>query len=501
MQTLFDFQKESVEKFVKVPTALIGDDMGLGKTVQAIAIDKRKRELYADQFKEAYRGKPITLIVAPLSVLGVWRSHFRDWQPNLRVTTIDPKYRQKFLQDIQYGKYDVYICHWESLRLMPELHKYRWFHVIADEVHRAKNRKSQQTVALKKLPAEHKLGLSGTPADNAPQDFWSILNWILPKKFSAYWTFFRYHVIVKRHDTTGNCGCDKWHQKPYDEIMGCANVEELMEAIKPHYIRRLKEEVLKDLPEKYYTKIYVKLTPQQRRAYDDMRRKMLAWIGEHENEPVAAPIVIAQLTRLQQFACAYAKIVTEVKRRKDCKHPRCKEARKCFGHEVPAIRLDEPSSKLDVVMQLIEDNPNEQFVVFSQSKQVANLLSARLKAKHIPICLLTGDTPQADRDSLVDAFQAGRSRVFVGTIAAGGVGLTLTAASTVVFIDRAWSPSFNRQAEDRLHRIGQRNAVQVIDIVAEDTVDAGRLQRIEQKWSWIKQILGDKVDESLFEEV
>jgi SNF2 family DNA or RNA helicase len=146
-------------------------------------------------------------------------------------------------------------------------------------------------------------------------------------------------------------------------------------------------------------------------------------------------------------------------------------------------------------MQLIEDNPNDQIVVFGQSKQVINMLSHRLTKKNIPTGILTGDTPQGDRGRLVTAFQRGDLRVFAGTIGAGGVGITLTASSTVVFLDRAWSPAVNRQAEDRLHRIGQKNAVQVIDIVARNTVDLGRLQRIRRKWIWLRQILGDQVSE------
>lgn len=469
MAELYPFQKESVEKFVNVPAVLIGDDMGLGKTVQGIALDMRKRQAHGAAF--AKRGKPLTLVVAPLSVLGVWRSHFQEWQPSLKVCVIDSKNRKDFVEAILKGQADIFICHWEAIRLMPELQKITWFHVIADEIHRAKNRKAQQTVALKKLHTEHKLGLSGTPADNAPQDFWSILNWLYPRYFTSYWNFFRKHVIVKRHDLTGACGCKQFHQRAYDEILGCANVDELMSAISKFYIRRLKEDVLTDLPEKYFTRIEVELTVPQRRAYDEMRRRMLAWVGQHEDQPIAAPIVVAQLTRLQQFACAYAKF------------------------EDGKLVLTEPSSKVDLVVQLIEDNPNDQIVVFSQSKQVANMVARRLQANKVPVSVLTGDTKQADRPGVVEAFQAGRTRVFVGTIAAGGVGITLTAASTIVFMDRAWSPSINRQAEDRLHRIGQKNAVQVIDLVATNTVDAGRLQRIELKWSWVKQILGDKVEE------
>jgi SNF2 family DNA or RNA helicase len=142
-------------------------------------------------------------------------------------------------------------------------------------------------------------------------------------------------------------------------------------------------------------------------------------------------------------------------------------------------------------MEILGANPERQFVIFSQSKQVINLLATRLENAGITHGILTGDTPQLDRGHIVAAFQDRKLRVFAGTIQAGGEGITLTAADTVIFIDRTWSPAKNRQAEDRLHRIGQKNAVQVIDLVAVDTVDGGRLQRIEQSWQYIKRLLGD----------
>lgn len=481
---LYDFQEESVTKLSRVANGANGDDMGLGKTIQAIEIDRRKREKTGPTF--AKRGKPLTLVVAPLSVLDVWRSHFAVWQPQLKVMVINPKDRATFVQSFLKGKHDVYVCHWESLRLMPELRRIQWFHVIADEAHRAKNRKAQQTVALKKIPTANKLAMSGTLADNRPDDFWSILNWLYPRTFSSYWRFYNHHVIEVMHNEGWCQACDKQHKRTFKEVIGCAFEDELQQEIKPFYVRRLKEDVLKDLPEKYYTKIEVDLTPQQHRAYEEMRRHMLAWVGEHENEPLAAPVVIAQLTRLQQFACAYGKM--------ESVRLRVKVDEDTYEEKyVNQLRLTEPSSKLDTVMDLILDNPNEQIVVFAQSKQVINMLGQRLRKHNVPTAIYTGDTPRANRDRAVEGFQRGDLRVFAGTIAAGGVGITLTAASTVVFLDRAWSPSVNRQAEDRLHRIGQKNAVQIIDLVARGTVDLGRLQKIDLKWKAIKRILGDKV--------
>jgi SNF2 family DNA or RNA helicase len=483
LRTLYDFQRVGVEKFVEVRAALNADDMGLGKTVQAIALDKIKRE------KTESDERLLTLAIAPLSVLDVWETHFRNWNPKLRVYTIDSKSRKTFEYNIKRAaagksEYDAFICHWTALRLVESLWKVQWFHVIADEVHMAKNRKAQQTVGLKKLHTKNKLGLSGTPADNRPDDLWSILNWLYPNTFSSFWKFYNHHVIIKHHDEIGSCGCSNGHRRPYREVVGTAHTEELHKKIAPFYIRRLKEDVLDDLPNKYYDRITVELPLQQRRAYNEMAESMLAWVGEQQDQPLAAPIVVAQLIRLQQFACAYAEVV-QIK----------KKQRQLDGSWktiwVNVVRLTEPSVKLDAVVQILENNPNNPLVVFAQSKQLIKMLGHRLSAKGISVGLLTGDTPQNQRGPLEKNFQKGEIQVFAGTIKAGGQGITLTRASRVVFLDRVWSPSINRQAEDRLHRIGQKSAVQITDIVARGTVDLGRMQQIRRKWSWIKEILGD----------
>jgi SNF2 family DNA or RNA helicase len=202
-----------------------------------------------------------------------------------------------------------------------------------------------------------------------------------------------------------------------------------------------------------------------------MRKDMLAWVGEHEDEPVSAPVVIAQLTRLQQFSDAFGTI----------------------DKEAGKMVLADPSTKLDAVMQILGSTA-EQVVIFSQFSQVIKLLGKRLEKAKISHGLFIGDTPAQQRSQIISDFQSGKLKVFAGTIQAGGVGITLTAASTVVFIDRTWSPSLNRQAVDRLHRIGQKNAVQVIDIISRGTIDTKRHEEIDLKWEWIKMLLGEEDD-------
>lgn len=468
---LYPFQQEMVDKLHKNRSALCGDDMGVGKTVEAIALDRYHRINNPPD-----RGQPRTLVVTTLSMVDGWVEHFADWAPHLKVIRVDPKNRHKFTEAVALGSHDVYICHWESLRLMPELGKRLWFHVIADEVHRAKSRKAQQTRALKKIRTKFKLALSGTPADNRPQDIWSILNWLWPTYYTSYWKFFNRYIESEIVYPAG-----------YHKMVGVKNLSELRDEMRPWYIRRLKEDVLQDLPDKYYRDVWVELTPKQRRAYNTMKKDMIAWIGDNEDQPIASPVIVAQLMRLQQFALAHAELRTVTVRKRNKKTGEMEE------HEEDKVFLADPSAKIDALMDILADT-NESVVVFSNFVQVANMVCERLDKAQISYVKLTGDTPGASRGDLVARFQRGEAQVFVGTIGAGGEGITLTRASTVIFLDRNWSPSKNRQAEDRLHRIGQKNAVQVIDIMARNTVDLGRRQQLTQKWAWIRELLGDKID-------
>ena len=487
LDDLFDFQREAVDKLVDQPAVIIGDDMGLGKTVEGVALDVERRK--------KYHGIKKTLVLCPLSVIANWEEHFAEWAPELKVCTIDNKNRVKFENALVIGRADVYIMHWDVVRLVPELQKHVWFHVLADEAHRVGNRDAQVTVKAKKIKYKFLTEMTGTPCTSKPQQFWSLLNWAKPKRFTSFHRFFNHHVVSIYHTAGGDCManlghdviCLKDHKVPFTVITGIAHEKELLDEIRPYYIRRLKEDVLKDLPDKYYTTIQVTLGAQQRRVYDQMKREMLTWVGEHEDEPLAVSQAIVKLIRLQQLSCAYAEITWVKKRKKQ-------EDGSWKIEDVRQVKLIDPSAKIDAMMEILDANPEKQFIVFSQSKQVVNLFEKRLHAKNISYGVLTGDTSQADRGNIVAAFQRGDLQVFTGTIAAGGVGITLTAASTVVFFDRSWSPAINKQAEDRAHRIGQTNAVQVIDLVAINTVDMGKLSKLEASWNFIKTLLGDKVD-------
>lgn len=478
---LLPFQAEDVRRLYKQPSVLNANQMGTGKTYEAIAMDLVRRQLPE---LEDYELK--TLVIAPLSTLHrPWVEKWNELAPGLKVIVVDPKKRGVFVQELKTGDFDVAVVHWDVLRILTDnkgtgpLQQYDWFHIIADEAHRAKNRKAQQTRALKRLKALYKTALTGTPVMNYPQDIWSILNWLYKSRYSSYWRFYEHFVDFEIEYPHG-----------YHKIRGPKNVAELRAQIEPWFVQRTKEEVLPDLPEKYYTTIEVELHPKQRAAYNQMKKEMIAWLETQDGtKPLAAPVVIAQLVRLQQLAIAYADVTYS--------------SEMSEGSSGVTVSLTDPSAKLDALFELLEDenlglsngndDDTQSVVIFSQFRRAIGLVEARLNARGSKYVRITGDDSEQDRRRAVDDFQKGRARIFLGTIGAGSEGITLTRASTVIFLDRDWTPARNAQAEDRLHRIGQDSAVQVIDIVARNTIDSYRFAKLEMKKRWIREMLEDEL--------
>jgi SNF2 family DNA or RNA helicase len=535
---LFEFQAEDVDKLKSKKSRLCGNDPGTGKTYVGLALDQLNRN--GDGHPKVPVEKNMkTLIVAPKSVMSTWDEHCMELTEDY-IYMIDTKKQPKrarelFLKDLlDKRKGGYFITNWDSLRLLePEINKKGivFFHIIADEVHRAKNRRAQSTRALKRLKTWYKTGLSGTPADNRPGDIWSILEWLWPSYYTSEQQFQKAYLLKEKTE------------EGYSKIVGVNpdTIPYLRKEMAPWYTRRRKEDVLKDLPNKYYTRIWVDLSPEQRAAYDQMRKTMVAWVQEHEEElesPLVAQVAVAQLTRLQQFADGYMVprrdengnhmytwkwpkigVVAEILGKRKITPQEYREYKKEFAPTLdnPDMPMEggaekkflyvmtDPSSKLDALMDLLADRlgydkegktwNGDQIIVFSQSKQAIHLLQKRLEAHKIPHGIYTGDVSEEKRTTIRHRFQSGDLRVFAGTIKAGGVGLTLTASSTVVFIDRDWSPSTNGQAEDRAHRIGQLEAVKVIDLMARNTVDLGKKQQLSLKAKHLQMLLGDNVDQ------
>jgi len=507
---LFAFQQEDVDQLKSKRSRLVGNDPGTGKTFIGIALDQANRAgdgakgEYVDNYMRKHRALK-TLVVCPKNAIDVWDEHLMQYtEDDIYVYTYHT--RERFMQYAKDPRRSGYfVMNYDSVRIkdMRGLNQITWFHIIGDEIHRIKNRKAQLVQSFKRIPALYKTGMSGTPADNKPEDLWSILNWLWPNYYTSYWRFVRaYTIQIPVLDRDGN-------ELGYQKTVGVNEeaIPVLREEMKPWFTRRRKEDVLTDLPDKYYSRIWVDLDPKQRKVYDQMKKTMAAWCEDHREEieredPIIAQAVVVQLVRLQQMTAGYlvAKIdpatgEQEIKYRKKWN----KDHTEFDLVEVPQWEMIDPSAKMDALVELMTDRGvyekgGPSFIVFSQSKAAINLFGQRLESKHISHGLYTGDTKQAARDELVRSFQRGDVRVFAGTIKAGGESITLTRSSTVIFIDRWWSPSKNRQAEDRAHRIGQREAVEVIDIMARNTVDLGRWTAINNKWKWLQMLMGDRVN-------
>ena len=469
---LLPHQVEVVEKFSNVRSRLVGDSMGVGKTVTGIGLDLDLRKRH---------GKPgghfRTLIICQKNGISIWVRHLLWFGvANNRILAINPGDRSPFEKEMRKGawRHSYFICHWDVLTKLEDLSRkvsgkpfIEWHHIIADEAHLAKNMKAARTRELKSIKAPVKTALTGTPADDKPQELFSILQWLYPRKYTSYWKFVDYYM--------------EWEQSytGYRVILGpkLKRMPELHRELEPFYIRRTLHDVRADMPKKSYSRIEIDLTPKQRRDYEAMRKWQVAQLGDDPESELVAPVAIAVHQRLQQMALGTVVLDwTDV------------ENGKADG---PKVRITEPSPKLNAVMEAIETHEDEPFVVFTQFVDMADLVEAACQKRGIGVSKITGRIAnQKVRDQAVSNFQTGVTRVFVGTIGAAGTGITLNRAHTVIFVDRNWNPSKNEQATDRIYRIdNDAEPIQVIDIVARNTIDEYRLEKIGKKALWLQQLL------------
>lgn len=427
-------------------SAYLGWSMGLGKTLAACAI--------ADELDVRKM-----LVVAPNTAKrAVWEPELARFMPWAEAIVMRNTKAQRG-QDLGYakqmmvaGKPVVLVVHYEALTIiLNELNRMGpWDLVVCDEVHRIANPKTQMTRALKKVKAEHRLGLSGSIIQNHAEELFSPLQWLFPNVYRSRWR--------------------DWNDRYLDFVDGgygkiCVGIKPerlsmMQDELGVFMVYRAKDEVL-DLPERTDITRKVELSPVQRKHYDELRKTYATQL--ESGETITAANGLALLTKLRQVAT---------------------------GIDVVSGELTD-SAKLDLAVEIIEDNQDEAFVVFSWFKAAAYSLERRLAARGISSYVVTGDTPQAARADYIREFQAGSRQVFIGTLSTLGESVTLHRASSAIFIDRSWNPQTNGQAADRIHRIGQRNAVTVIQIEAADTVDELRVTPLlHDKESLRRAILG-----------
>ena len=477
----YRYQQEDVNYLIDQSYALIGSEMGTGKTHEGIELAV---QWWKQVFEDAELNLPI-LIICPIDVMPSWEAKFADQYPSFNVHVIDRKNRTVFQQALLNQDAEVYIMHWAAVNLLTDWfikNKIVFSVVVADEVHKISNRDAQTSKNLKRIKTYSKLGLSGTASGDKPWNLWSVLNWLDAKTFSSYWQFVNMFV-EEEYDWRGS--------SKYRVFKQAKNLPYLHNIMRHWYVRHLKAEqccehhpegVMPFLPKKIHEHHFVELSPRQRKVYNEMEKEMVAWLDD--GTPLVAPVIIAQLTRLSQIALAQPIIKAEEEVLEDGSI-----------HVSSTVELEMPSSKFDVLKEIVTDYDEKPFVVFTSSKRMAYLVAGELERAGISNAVLSGDTNPNDRRGMVDAFNRGEFRIFIGVIAAvaeGIDGLQHT-ADTVIFLDRHRSAIKNQQAEDRLHRGGQKSTVTVIDIIAKDTLDEDWvLNRLPEKWARIREVLDIK---------
>lgn len=339
-----------------------------------------------------------------------------------------------------------------------------------DEAHRIKNRKTKWSINIKKIEATEKHVMTGTGFVNRPDEIWSLLNFLDDKEFSSYWRF---------RDTY--CQVDSY--SGYEKVVGLKKEkkDEFRALVREIGVRRTLTEVMPHIKEPIFVKRPVELNPTQRKMYDEIKNdlKML----DQKGVPIHAPNVISALNRMRQIAVATPELV------EDKYDP-------VLDRRVQRVRLVEPSSKLDEVMELLEElqwdeDAKQQVVVFSNFKDPLKLLKVRLEDKEVPyIHMEESDNDAVRYHKWKELWPTKEHQVFMATLQLGSESINLSTAQHIVFLDRSWSPKDNQQGIGRVRRPGQEGQPVVINIEAERTTDQKLEKTNYDKMGWFHEIFG-----------
>lgn len=411
---------------------ILADDMGLGKTVQTLA------HILVE--KQSGRAHHPCLVVAPTSLMANWRLEARRFAPDLKVLTLHGSERRQSFDDIDNS--DLVLTTYALLRHDKETLLARDYHlVILDEAQNIKNPKAATTLLAHRLNARHRLCLSGTPLENHLGELWSLCHFLNPGLLGDHQTFRRvFRTPIEKHG---------------DIDRGRL----LARRVRPYLLRRTKAEVEQDLPEKTEIVEHIELAGDQRDLYESIRLAMHERVRREIAARGAAKshiIILDALLKLRQVCC----------------DPRLLK--------LDAARKVEQSAKLERLLDMLPPMIEEgrRILLFSQFTSMLALIEAELGKRHIDHLKLTGRTK--DRGALVARFQAGEVPLFLISLKAGGSGLNLTAADTVIHYDPWWNPAVEDQATDRAHRIGQEKPVFVYKLRTLGTVE-DKIQELQAR--------------------
>ena len=444
---------------------ILADDMGLGKTLQVIAfllseflerevnvmeneagLGTNTVEATARQHEKKQRN---ALIVAPASLVYNWSNEIQRFAPKLmtRMVTGTAAERKKILAEA--GNEDVLLTSYDLLkRDISEYEEYKFRCEIIDEAQYIKNANTQAAKAVKEVQADFRLALTGTPVENRLSELWSIFDYLMPGFLYSYKKF-REEVEIPAV------------QNSDEDAM-----KRLQKMIRPFVLRRLKKEVLTDLPDKLEENMFVQLTGEQQRLYDaHVKRMMLMLDKQSEEEFKTSKItILAELTKLRQICCDPSLIFTDYKA---------------------------DSAKVDMCLNMISNavESGHKILLFSQFTTMLDHLAKRLEEEKISYYMLTGSTSKEKRARMVENFNTDDTQVFCISLKAGGTGLNLTAADIVIHFDPWWNLAVQNQATDRAHRIGQKNVVNVYKLIVKDTIEENIVKLQEKKRELADQIL------------
>ncbi|WP_257347597.1 DEAD/DEAH box helicase [Pseudalkalibacillus decolorationis] len=410
---------------------ILADDMGLGKTLQSIAY------LLSEQKEREGEARKPSLIVAPASLVYNWNTEFEKFAPEMKVEVVygTPNERTNIIKD---GQADVYITSYPSLRQDLNLYKKISFDsMILDEAQAIKNHATKSAKAVKQIQAGKKFALSGTPIENSLDELWSIFDAILPGFFPNQKTF---------------------RGLPQEKVA---------RMVRPFLLRRLKKDVLKELPDKIESVHYSELTHKQKELYvgylDRIQSETKATL-QQEGFNNSRMQILAALTRLRQLCC----------------HP-----------SLFLENFEGNSGKLDQLKELIMNamENKKRLLIFSQFTSILELIRKELDDLGLGYFYLDGQTPSKERVQMTERFNDGEHNIFLISLKAGGTGLNLTGADTVVLYDLWWNPAIEEQAAGRAHRIGQKQVVQVMRMITKGTIEEKIYQLQQKKKELIEKVI------------
>ena len=419
---------------------ILADDMGLGKTLQAIVY-------IAATYRKTRRP---SLVIAPTSLVYNWQREFEKFAPALKVLVFDGNRQQRTALLDSIGKHACVITSYSLVRRdYLELADLSFASCFLDEAQNIKNPETLNARSVKQIRADRTFALTGTPIENSLTELWSIFDFLMPGYLSSRRQFeLRYEV-------------------PYWKDPGSDVLSDLHRQIAPFVLRRMKKDVLRELPDKIETRVVSEMTAPQRALYEEY----LATARQSFEQEVAVNgfarsqlYILALLTRLRQICC----------------HP---------GLFLNDFTSD--SGKLLLLDELIADalDGGHRILIFSQFAQMLQIIRNRLAAKDLDCFLIDGQVAADERLAQVDRFNSGEGQIFLISLRAGGTGLNLTGADTVIHYDPWWNPAVEDQATDRAYRIGQENIVQVFKLYARDTLEE-KIQAIqEQKQVMIEAVI------------